>query len=95
MDDIFLFSRATIHDMQQNIASFINMLVVTDLGKNFGMPLLIKRKTTSAFQPFLDKIKNGIRARHTKLISQAGRVTLIKPVLAPAHLLSNANYDSS
>ena len=46
------------------------------------MPLLTKWKTTSDFQPILDKVQNQVRVWQSKLISQAGRLTLIKSVLS-------------
>ena len=43
-------------DIQSQIASQVEMPIVTNLGKYLGMPLLTKRKTTSDFQPILDKV---------------------------------------
>ena len=56
---------------------------VTDLGKYLGMPLLTTRKTDNAFTPLVDRINNKIRHWQSKLLPQAGRLTLIKSVLSP------------
>ena len=77
------FSRSTPLDTQRSISSFTNMPIVQDLGKYLGMPLLTKRKSTPALQLLLDKIHTCIRAWQSKLLSQAGRLTLIKSVLSP------------
>ena len=80
------FSCNTPLDVQHHIASLTNMPIVFDLGMYLGVPLILKRKTTSAFQPLLDEIQTRIRAWQSKIISQAGRVTLIKSVLSPTPL---------
>ena len=77
------FSSNTPTDIQSQIASQVEMPIVTNLGKYLGMPLLTKRNTTSDFQPILDKVQNQVRVWQSKLISQAGRLNLIKYVLAP------------
>ncbi|KAF3952487.1 hypothetical protein CMV_021962 [Castanea mollissima] len=59
------------------------MPIVQDLGKYLGMPLLTKRKTTTAFQSLLEKIHTRIQAWQSKLLSQEGRITLIKSILSP------------
>ncbi|KAK7815826.1 putative ribonuclease h protein [Quercus suber] len=70
-------------DIQSQIASRVEMPIVTNLGKYLGMPLLTKRKTTSDYQPIPDRVQNQIRIWQSKLISQVGRLTLIKSVLSP------------
>ena len=85
------FSGNTPSETQHSISSLTNMPIVQDLGKYLGMPLLTKRKSTLVFQPLLDKIHTRIRAWQSKLLSQAGRLTLIKSVLSYPHILSNAN----
>ena len=77
------FSPNTPTDVQHHIASLANMPIVTNLGKYLGMPLILKWKTNSTFQPLLDKIQSRIQAWQSKLISQDGSVTLIKSVLSP------------
>ena len=77
------FSRNTPSETQHSISSFTNIPIVQDLGKYLGMPLLTKRKSSLAFQPLLDKIHTHICAWQSKLLSQVGRLTLIKSVLSP------------
>ena len=47
------------------------------------MPLLTTRKTNNAFAPLVDRINNKIRHWQSKLLTQVGRLTLIKSVLSP------------
>lgn len=75
--------RDTSSEIQRSIASLTNMPIVQDLGKYLGMPLLTKRKSTTAFRPLLDKIHSRIRVWQSKLLSQAGRITFIKSILSP------------
>ena len=77
------FSRNTPSETQRSISSFTNMPIVQDLGKYLRMPFLTKWKSSLAFQPLLEKIHTRIRAWQPKLLSQAGRLTLIKFVLSP------------
>ena len=60
--------------VQQTIATHLQMPIVTDLGKYLGMPLLTTRKTNNAFSPLVDRINNKIRHWQSKLLSQAGRL---------------------
>ncbi|KAK7831680.1 putative ribonuclease h protein, partial [Quercus suber] len=77
------FSWNTHSDTQCSISSLTNMPFVQDLGKYLGMPLLTKRKSTPTFQPLLDKIHTRIHAWQSKLLSQAGKLTLIISILSP------------
>lgn len=83
------------------------MPIVTNLRKYLGMPLLTTRRANSLFTPLVDRINNQIRNWQAKLISQAGRITLIKSILSPLayflmqttlllvrHLISNRKNQS-
>ena len=69
--------------VQQTIATHLQMPIVTDLGKYLGILLLTTRKTNNAFTPLVDRINNKIRHWQSKLLPQAGRLTLIKSVPSP------------
>lgn len=77
------FSRNATPEILHQIAVLTNMPIVTDLGKYQGLPLILNSTSNSMFQPLLDRIRDRIRAWQSKLLSQAGRITLIKAVLSP------------
>lgn len=72
------FSRNATPEILHQIAVLTNMPIVTDLGKYQGLPLILNSTSNSMFQPLLDRIRDRIRAWQSILLSQAGRITLIK-----------------
>ncbi|KAL0014391.1 hypothetical protein SO802_001460 [Lithocarpus litseifolius] len=77
------FSRNTPEQIQNDIAAQINIPIVEDLGKYLGLPILTSRKLNSTFSPLIERINSKVRLWHPKLLSMAGRLTLIKSVLTP------------
>ena len=102
-----VFSWNTLPYTQQDIAAHLQMPMVNTLRKYLGMPLQTTGKANSLFTPLVDTINNRIRNWQAKLISQAGRITLIKSILSPLsyflmqttlllvrHLISNRKNQS-
>ncbi|KAK7861502.1 putative ribonuclease h protein, partial [Quercus suber] len=77
------FSRNTPVQIQNDIVAQINIPIVEDLGKYLGLPILTSRKLNSSFSPLLERINSKVRLWQPKLLSMAGRLTLIKSVLSP------------
>jgi len=69
--------------IQNDIAAQINIPIVEDLGKYLGLPILTSRKLNTTFSPLLERINSKVRLWQPKLLSMAGRLTLIKSVLYP------------
>ena len=55
--------------------------VTDDLGKYLGVPLLHGRVTKSIFQPVVEQVKKRLVGWQKKMLSFAGRATLVQSVL--------------
>lgn len=67
--------------LQSSIGNTLGFQLTDDLGKYLGVPLFHSRVTKSTFQFVVDKVQKKLNSYDAKLLSLAGRVTLVKSTL--------------
>ncbi|XP_040372858.1 uncharacterized protein LOC112194030 [Rosa chinensis] len=72
----------TSNEIAADISSTCGSPLTTDLGKYLGMPLIHSRITKSTYASILDKVQNRLAGWKCKVLSLAGRLTLIHSVTA-------------
>ena len=50
--------------------------------KYLGLPLYLQKPSRADFQPLVDKVTNRLQAWQAELLSQGGRLILVKAVLS-------------
>ncbi|KAH1031338.1 hypothetical protein J1N35_043512 [Gossypium stocksii] len=70
----------------------VGFQLVNDLGTYLGVPLLLNRVTKGTFQFLIDKFQRKLNGFDARLLSMAGRITLVKSVLQtiPSYLMQSA-----
>uniref|UniRef100_A0A2N9G2E0 Reverse transcriptase zinc-binding domain-containing protein n=1 Tax=Fagus sylvatica TaxID=28930 RepID=A0A2N9G2E0_FAGSY len=66
---------------KSNLANFLGVKLVPSPGKYLGVTFKLRGGRTADFQDLLDKVSNKLQGWKAKLLSQAGRLTLINSVL--------------
>ena len=74
------FSKSTNADIQDRIKDMLGVTVVQQYEKYLGLPSLVGRKKTESFTHIKQQIWKKLQGWESKLLSQAGRVILIKAV---------------
>ncbi|PKI36247.1 hypothetical protein CRG98_043359 [Punica granatum] len=75
------FSKNTTVEMRRISESILGIRKLKDNSKYLGNPLFIKHRRKESFQFLIDKIKSKLASWKAKLLSWAGRATLINPVI--------------
>ncbi|XP_058077435.1 uncharacterized protein LOC131225851 [Magnolia sinica] len=72
------------------ISSLLRIARSTGTFSHLGVPLSVGRLKSSAFQPLVDKVRGRIKGWTARILSQAGRMVLIKHVLSsiPIHSMA-------
>ncbi|XP_074373548.1 uncharacterized protein LOC141713882 [Apium graveolens] len=65
---------------REEICQSLQVQEVNEPGKYLGLPMKISRKKISVFQFLIDKVKQKLQGWGTKLVSRAGKATLIQTV---------------
>lgn len=76
------FSRNTKEDIKQEICSELQMEETNDLGNYLGVPTINGRTSKREYQFLVDKINNKLAGWKSKVLSLAGRATLIQSSLS-------------
>jgi hypothetical protein len=84
------FSKNTLTSTINSIEGIIHFKNTSMSTSNLGLPLFIGKSKNQAFQPILDKVLNKIEGWRAKTLSQAGRIVLIKAIVAtiPSYAMS-------
>ncbi|PKI67924.1 hypothetical protein CRG98_011520 [Punica granatum] len=75
------FSKNTSADIKRNSKAILGIRKLKENAKYLGNPLFVKRKRKESFQFLVDKIKSKLASWKAKIISWAGRATLINSVI--------------
>jgi hypothetical protein len=88
-----LFSKNTIAFTISKIQNIISYDITPPiaLAKHLGLPLLFHRSKMAAFSEILDKVQGKIEGWRSKILSQAGKIVLIKVVAStiPSYAMSS------
>ncbi|KAK4283181.1 hypothetical protein QN277_000163 [Acacia crassicarpa] len=74
------FSNNVSHTRRSEMCEYLGFSITSDLGKYLGVPLHHKRVTKESFHYVVDKVKTRLSNWKTRLLSSAGRATLISSV---------------
>lgn len=78
----FLISSNATRRTKEEMRSLLNMIVVSNLGKYLGLPLMNTRPNKLHFQPVVDKMSATLTTWISKYLSLAGRMVMVKSVIS-------------
>ncbi|KAI9079653.1 hypothetical protein K1719_038274 [Acacia pycnantha] len=75
------YSRNVCFNRAMELSQSMGIGITADVGKYLGIPLFHRRVTKLTYYPLIDKVKKRLASWKGKLLTMAGRATLIKSVL--------------
>ncbi|XP_031105595.1 uncharacterized protein LOC116010359 [Ipomoea triloba] len=76
------FSKRTLEELQQNIASLTRIPKVEDLGRYLGVPSIHGRLKKESFTGIIERMHQKLAGWRSKTLSLAGRIVLAQSVLS-------------
>lgn len=91
------FSRNVLRELGRLISDESGIKSTNDLGKYLGMPILHKRINKETLRDILEKVESRLAGWKGRILSFAGRLTLINSVLSstPVHSMSTIKLPNS
>ncbi|XVE99040.1 hypothetical protein REPUB_Repub03eG0162200 [Reevesia pubescens] len=93
----FFVSPNTDRSIARSLSTMSNFPLTSDLGKYLGVPIIHKRVSKDTYAPLVDKVMQRLASWKGKILSPAGRRTLIQSTTSaiPLHVMQTSLLPSS
>ena len=75
------FSKAIAEETKEEIINFLGVLEIKEYEKYLGLPVVVGRKKKASLNYIKERVWNKLQGWKKRLLSQAGRVVLLKAIV--------------
>lgn len=75
------FSKAIAEETKEEIINFLGVLEIKEYEKYLGLPVVVGRKKKASLNYIKERVWNKLQGWKERLLSQAGRVVLLKAIV--------------